>query len=403
MAERLNTNVMVAGHICLDITPGFDQGIKGGFDQIFRPGKLINVNEAVIGTGGAVSNTGLAMSKLGLNVMLNGKVGDDAFGSIIKQLVGKERAASFKTVSGQSSSYSVVLSLPGVDRIFLHHPGTNDTFGAEDVDYGALSTCSLFHFGYPSLMKRMFQDEGRELVKIFKKAKECGVITSLDMTLPDPDSESGKVNWKKVFADVLPYVDIFLPSVEEIAYMLDKDLFDTRKRQAGSEDPVLVYQAKDCSSLADKLIAMGAAIVAIKNGIKGYYLKTAKQERLAKVSIFKKSQIDCWFGREMWAGSYKALKFGSATGAGDATIAGFLTALLRGLDPVESLKVANTLGWQNVREVDALGGIEDWQTTIAMVQDKARQRNPLTIEEKGWKFSEADQVFYGPNDAACKS
>lgn len=389
---------MVAGHLCLDITPGFGQHIRGSFEQIFSPGKLINVDQAVIGTGGAVSNTGLAMCKLGVDVALNGKVGGDGFGDLIKTLVGVQRAGSLRTVSEQSTSYSVVLSLPGVDRIFLHHTGTNDTFGAEDIDEATLAQCALFHFGYPTLMRRMYENNGRELVSIFARAKSLGAMTSLDMTLPDPQSDSGKVDWAAILQKTLPYVDFFLPSIEEIAYMLDRDLFHQRKSKAGKDDPVLAYTAADCSLLADKLIAMGVAIVAIKNGIRGYYLKTANADRLSKISILDKSRIDEWANRELWAGSYKADKFGSATGAGDATIAGFLTAFLRGFGPVECLQVANTLGWQNVREVDALSGIEDWPTTLKMAQDKNRTRNLLKIEDHGWQFDTNNLVFCGPAD-----
>lgn len=390
---------MVAGHICLDVTPGFGCQVQGSFDRLFSPGKLINVDRAVIATGGAVSNTGLAMSKLGLDAALNGKVGDDGFGALIKEQLGLERVGSFKTVSGQSTSYSIVLSLPGMDRIFLHHTGTNDTFGPEDIDEKTLADCGLLHFGYPSLMRRMYQNGGVELVSIMSKAKSLGVATSLDMTLPDPQSESGQVDWTAILRKALPYVDFFLPSIEEIAYMLDRELFKERKKQAGNEDPVRVYTASDCSRLADQLIAMGAAVAAIKNGIRGYYLKTADKDRLDRISLLEQSQLDRWANRELWAGSYKAERFGSATGAGDATIAGFLTAFLRGLDPIESLKVANTLGWQNVREVDAISGIENWQTTLAMAQDKTRNRNPLDIKEPGWVFNHDELVFYGPADS----
>ena len=118
--------------------------------------------------------------------MLNGKVGNDVFGSIIKQLVGDQRAKSFKTVEGQSTSIQYCSGFTrGIDRIFLHHPGTNDTFGAEDIDYDAAAECKLFHFGYPPLMKRMYADNGRELVEMFKSVKSLGVTTSLDMSLPD--------------------------------------------------------------------------------------------------------------------------------------------------------------------------------------------------------------------------
>lgn len=397
MQQSNKIKAMVAGHICLDITPGFNANLKGSFDEIFAPGKLINVENVVIGTGGAVSNTGLAMSKLGIDVQLNGKIGDDQFGQIIKDVVGKDRSKAFSTVSGQSSSYSVVLALPGIDRIFLHHPGTNDTFVADDIDYEMLKKCSLFHFGYPTLMKKMYEDGGQQLLQIFKRAKEFDVVTSLDMTLPDPNSQSGKADWNTILEKVLPYVDIFLPSVEEIAYILDRNLFEKRKTEAESSDPVLCYTGEDCSSLSDKLLQLGVKIVAIKVGIKGYYLRTASSEALKSLTPIA-CNLDSWSEREIWAGSYKAEKFGSATGAGDTTIAGFLTAFLRGLGPVDSVKTANLLGWQNVREVDTLSGIENWENTLKMLHDKNKPSNQIVIGSQGWEYSEPDKVFYGPSD-----
>lgn len=398
MQEADTLKAMVAGHICLDITPGFNPMLEGSFDEIFAPGKLINVRQAVIGTGGAVSNTGLAMARLGIDVKLNGKVGNDEFGRLIKDIVGRDRSLSFKTVSDQSSSYTVVLALPGVDRIFLHHPGTNDTFTAEDIDYEALSECSLLHLGYPPLMRKLYENDGCELLEIFKKAKELGVVTSLDMTVPDPNSDSGKADWQKIFSRVLPYVDIFIPSVEEIAYMLDGKLFDRRKAQSGGNDPVLAYSGSDCSSLSDRILDMGVKIAGIKVGIKGCYLRTASRDVIRTLTPIA-DMVDQWSSREIWAGSYKSETFGSATGAGDATIAGFLMAFLQGMKPVETVKTANVLGWQNVRKVDTLSGIEDWPTTVDMINDRSKELNPLQIDDADWQFDKKDRLYFSSRDS----
>ncbi len=393
--------VMVAGHICLDITPVFNPDHKGNFGEIFAPGKLINVQEAAINTGGVVSNTGLAMAKLGMDVELNGKIGEDEFGSAIKHIIGADKVSSVKTISGQSSSYSIVLALPGVDRIFLHHPGANDTFDSEDIEYDTLTKCSLLHFGYPTLMKKMYADEGLELYKIFKKAKEIGVITSLDLTLPDPKSPSGQADWPKILKRVLPLVDLFLPSIEEIAYMLDRDLFETRKAQTRRQDPVLRYTSDDCSMLAGRLLDWGVKIAVIKMGIKGIYLKTAGHDVLKPLASLS-AALDLWANRELWAPSYKTETFGSATGAGDVTIAGFLTAFLKGLDPVQTVKTANLLGWQNVQKVGTVSGVQDWQTTAEMIQDDKKPRNPLVIDTPGWRFCDSDLVYHGPGDPHYK-
>ncbi len=386
--------MMVAGHSCLDITPRIPHCLKGGFAENFIPGKLINVEDAVLSTGGAVSNTGLAMAKLGIDVLLNGKVSSDVFGSIIKQLVGEDRAASFKTVQGQSTSYSIVLALPGIDRIFLHHSGTNDTFGADDIDYNAVKNCALFHFGYPPLMKRMYANDGRELIEMFKTVKSLGVTTSLDMSLPDPDSESGRVDWHAILKKLLPHVDIFLPSIEEIAFMLDKKLFTARKADAVDSDPVHRYQTADYAKISDSLISMGAKIVAIKSGIRGYYLRT---DNIETIGAACPKDTAVWSNRQLWAASFKATQFGSATGAGDATIAGFLCAIIRGYVPEKALRIANAVGWENVRAIDALSGIEDWGATMRYVNDMNFPQNPAGLDT-AWRYSLTDGIYYGSDD-----
>ena len=79
-------------------------------------------------------------------------------------------------------------------------------------------------------------------------------------------------------------------------------------------------------------------------------------------------------------------------------IAGFLLAFLRGLDPGKSLKIANMVGWQNIRKMDALSGIEDWPSTLKMVNDRSRVLNSLHIQNNGWHFHTKEKIFYGPSD-----
>jgi len=362
----MRQKVMVAGHLCLDITPKFSAGEELDISDVFLPGKLTNVEEAVLSTGGPVSNTGLAMAKLDVDVVLNGKVGKDTFGNIIRQLVGEEKAAAFKTVCGQSTSYTIVLALPGIDRFVLHNPATNDTFGADDIDYELAKQCTLFHFGYPPLMKRMFENDGVELVEMYKRIKDLGVTTSLDMAMPDPASRSGQIDWQIILERTLPYVDIFVPSLEEIAFMLDRNLFEKRKAQAEGEDPVLVYESKDCENISDKLLSIGAKIVAVKCGIRGLYLRSSQAEQIGAM--------------------------------GSSSPAGFLCGFIRGFSPEDTLQMANTVGWQNVQAIDALGGIKNWQSILELLRDKNRPRNPVGLESDDWHYCESKQVYYGPGD-----
>ena len=75
-------DAIVAGHICLDVIPSFDNE-AAGIDQLLVPGALVSVGPAVTSTGGAVSNTGIALHRLGTSVGLVGKVGDDLFGRAV--------------------------------------------------------------------------------------------------------------------------------------------------------------------------------------------------------------------------------------------------------------------------------------------------------------------------------
>ena len=62
--------IVVAGHICVDLTPVFPPGKKGSVRELLVPGRLLQMEGMDIHTGGAVSNTGLALKKLGASVDL---------------------------------------------------------------------------------------------------------------------------------------------------------------------------------------------------------------------------------------------------------------------------------------------------------------------------------------------
>ena len=191
---------IVAGHLCLDIIPHLEE--RHGHLHDWQPGQLINIGAATLATGGAVSNTGLALHRLGQSVRLVGKVGDDLLGRAVLDALreqGAELARDTIVARGESSSYTLVLSPPHLDRIFLHHPGCNDTFISTDVPDKIFAGAAHFHFGYPPLMKSIWQDGGRELENLLRRAKAHGLSTSLDMARVDAESDSGTSELARVF------------------------------------------------------------------------------------------------------------------------------------------------------------------------------------------------------------
>lgn len=261
-----NIDVVIAGHICIDMIPEFYSG-GNNLTDVLSPGKLVNVGAMVSATGGTVPNTGGALQKFGLNTVFIGKIGNDVLGGTITNLL-KSRGSNtnyIKISDEDSTSYTVVLSMPGIDRIPLHSPGANDTFGKNDIPFDLLNNAKLFHFGYPPLMKRLFNDGGHELFEIFSLSKAKGATTSLDMSRPDPNSPAGKIDWLSYLEKVLPAVDIFLPSIDE-------------------------------------LIDMGAAIVAIKLGKFGLYLQVTNNENRLRKDKFGRAFFD---NLKDWKGTNK--------------------------------------------------------------------------------------------------
>ena len=175
---------VVSGHICLDVFPDMGHLPDGQFESLFRPGHLISVGQAGFSTGGPVSNVGLALHHLGIPTKLNAMVGDDPYGRIVLEIIGskgKNLLKGLRVDPDEPTSYSIIISPPGVDRIFLHCPGVNNTFSAKDIDQDLIAQADLFHFGYPPIMRQIFKHNGAELVTIFQQAKDNGITTSLDM------------------------------------------------------------------------------------------------------------------------------------------------------------------------------------------------------------------------------
>jgi sugar/nucleoside kinase (ribokinase family) len=350
------TDAVIAGHLCLDIIPDLSAHAAGRFDEVFQPGKLVNVGAASISTGGAVSNTGLAMHRLGIDTRLLAKVGADQLGQVIRQIVASHAPQLANAISSSaetSTSYTVVINPPGCDRCFLHHPGANDDFCADDVRDEDLRDARLFHFGYPPLMAGMFADKGVRLTEIFRRVKDLGLTASLDMALPDPDSPAGRAEWFTILKNTLPYVDIFLPSLDEILYMLGRN----------TKAPL---SAQLLHEVSDELLAMGAKMVGLKLGERGLYLRTASADVLQNMGRARPSDLTAWANHENWFPCFQVTVVGT-TGSGDATIAGFLAALLRDMSPAQAMTVALAVGACNVEAPDALSGIRSWEETLQRI------------------------------------
>jgi sugar/nucleoside kinase (ribokinase family) len=274
-----------------------------------------------------------------------GKVGGDLFGRATLDLLrnlSPELAAGMILDEAATSSYTVVINPPGQDRTFLHCTGANDSFVADDVDLDRLDGAKVFHFGYPTLMRSIYSDGGRQMEALFRNVRARGLLTSLDMSMPDPASEAGRVDWPAWLRRVLPFVDYYMPSLDETRMMLR------------SED--------DAGTLSRQLRDWGAGVVGLKLGDQGLYVR--------------------WPDRELWAPCFR-VEVAGTTGAGDCTIAGFLAGLVRGLSPERIMTLAVATGACCCEAADATSGVQAWDQVWRRIES-GWDRLPLARPPVGW-------------------
>jgi sugar/nucleoside kinase (ribokinase family) len=260
-------------------------------------------------------------------------------------------SGSMSVVPGESTSYTVVLSLTGKDRMFIHSTGANATFGSSDVPDDLLDAHRWLHLGYPPLLARMYADRGRGLEELFRRAKGAGLTTSLDLSLPDRDSASGRVDWEAILARVLPHVDLFVPSLGELLFMLDRESYEAG-RMEGRE-----------GQLIDRAMELGARHVALKLGEQGLVLRVGDREEDPGREA---PDWGAWRGQTLRQPCFKVDVAGT-TGAGDATVAGLILGCLRGLNPQATCEAGAAAGACCCEKPDAISGMVSWESLKARI------------------------------------
>ncbi len=185
--------IAVAGHLCLDLHPDL-KSLPA--NALITPGKVFEIGNLGIGTGGSVSNTGISLFKLGVDTQLLTCVGDDMVSQMILESIAAHHPIlieNIKILENQHGSYTMVFSPENQDRTLIHYPGTNENFGIEHIDFELLNETAIFHLGYPPLLPRLVDEDGFELELLYSKVKESGVVTSLDLSLP-------RTAWKYVIS-----------------------------------------------------------------------------------------------------------------------------------------------------------------------------------------------------------
>jgi sugar/nucleoside kinase (ribokinase family) len=306
--------VLVADHLSTPI------------DHLPAAGELVAADELVLNIGGCAANAAMALAKLGVEVAICGKVGDDAFGRFVADAL-REAGVDVRGLAldpKHATSQTLIVNVKGQDRRFIHSFGANKGLTAADLDpLIDLRPRAVYLGGYlilPGL-------DAVELAKRFARARGQGAVTLLDVCTPGPG------DYLKHLLPVLPETDVFLPNTDEAALIL------------GESDPV---------RQAEAFHAMGARRVVITCGDRGSVVVSE--------------------GMRARLGTYP-VEFVDGTGGGDSFDAGYTAGLLSGLDEIGCLKLASAVGASCVRAVGATAGLFTRPEADAFIA-----RHPLAVE-----------------------
>jgi len=261
-------------------------------DRFPKPGETVRGREFATYPGGKGGNQAVALGRLGADVLMIGKVGNDMFG---KQYLDnlKENGVIFdgvKMEEGVSSGIAVIeVDSTGENHIVII-PGANQKVDKAFVDanWDLIENRDIFLF--------QLEIPIDTVLYTMKRLKEIGKTIILDpapaMVLPD---------------EIFQYVDFITPNETEIEILTG----------------IRVKEADDLKTASQWLIDKGVKYVIAKAGKRGAYLATGGD--FIHVPGFKVNAVD-------------------TTAAGDSFNAGFAFALARGNDIKECIRFANAVG-----------------------------------------------------------
>ncbi len=327
--------ITVAGSLVFDMTPI----ISAGSQLSLIGGSQAYLDQIEASIGGCVGNTGGALHRLGFPVKLVGKVGNDAFGHMVQDVIsGFGCQASIIISNDAATSCSIILLPDDGNRIILHKKGASNQIEADEILASLSLESSILHLGYLFNLGGLWTDGGASLLELLRHVHDKGIAISADTS----SIKRGDVDFsyhRTMLEKVLGHCDIFMPSVSDIVPLYPCSSHD------------------DIFNIARYFIECGAAIVLIKNGSGGMFLRTAGLDRLERIpALFHTEyQATLWADREIWMEAPKVEHIISTTGAGDIAVAGFLASFLldEPLSPEQAVSVSTALAGISLGSRDA--------------------------------------------------
>jgi sugar/nucleoside kinase (ribokinase family) len=259
------------------------------------------------------------LSSLGAKVAFVGKIGNDAFGNLVKEsLQAKKVNTDFLITSEKFSTGATIVLNYSEDRAMVTYPGAMEDLTINDIKEEVIKSAKHLHFSSYFLQPGIQSG----LLRLFKIAKENGLTTSLDIQW-DPKEE-----WNFNYREVLPFVDVFLPNEQE----------------------ALLLTGESALENAIKKLEPFAKCTVVKLGSKGSIVANNGKSTFKK-SYFNKNVID-------------------AIGAGDSFNAGFIFKFINGGKIDECQSFGNLTGAINTTAAGGSAAFINYDQVIKTGKEK---------------------------------
>lgn len=200
-------DVLVIGELNVDL-------ILDGLHQFPETGKEIIAPEMTLTLGSSSAIFASNLSVLGNTVRFLGKIGKDAFGRKVMEDLEAKGVDTGSILQSDNADTGLTVALNYKEqRAMVTYPGAMEELSVEEITDQALDSARHLHVSSVFLQPRLKPG----LPALFRRAKELGLTTSLDPQW-DP-SEHWDCNWP----DLLPYVDLFMPNLQEVMHIAGRD------------------------------------------------------------------------------------------------------------------------------------------------------------------------------------
>lgn len=287
--------------------------------RIPERGNVEFIDEIRLTVAGTAGGTVVDTAKLGLKSLAVGAVGNDEKADwVLATLEGFGiDASAMQRLDGVPTSATILNVRPNGERPALHVRGASDHFDLPAAMYDQVFAAPIVHLGGTGLLKRLDGEPSRRLLQ---EAKKRGCTTTFDLIAATAET-------KAIVEPLLPFIDYFMPSIEEAQDM------------SGQDGPA------DCASY---YLDRGARCCVFTLGPDGAYYAHGDGTRL-QVPAYDIDIVD-------------------TTGCGDAFDAGFICALHHGMDPERGVRFAQAAAGLVATGLGSDAGIVSFDDTLATME-----------------------------------